>query len=264
MQGHVIGVNTAIFSPTASSGSIGISFALPASIAAIVVDQTLRYGRVRAGWIGARLQSVTPDMANSLGLDSSGGAIVLHVNPDGPAAAAGVRQGDVITSIDGFSPSDARALWRSIALAPLDRPVELTLWRKGETLTVRPVVKLIPEPPNADPAADPAIQKAAAMPFDPGLELSEITPATSSRYKLGSGQRGVVVTGVEPYSPANMRGITVGEVIVRVGQDAVSRPADVESRIATARQRKQDYILLLLTGHAAGERFVTLPLHPGS
>ncbi len=262
MRGHVIGINTAIFSPTASSGSIGISFALPASVAAIVVEQTLRYGRVQAGWIGVRLQSVTPDMADSLGLGSSGGAIVLGVERDSPAAAAGVRQGDVITSIDGFSPDDARALWRSIALAPLDRPVELTLWRKGETLTVHPVVKLIPEPPNADPADDPAIQKAAAMPFDPGLKLSEITQATRSRYKLGSGAQGVLVTGVASYSPADMRGITAGDVIVQVNQDKVSRPGDVEARIAGARKRKQDYILLLVAGRA-GERFVTLPLHPG-
>ena len=264
MQGHVIGVNTAIFSPTASSGSIGISFALPASIAAIVAEQTLRYGRARAGWIGVRLQSVTPDMADALGLGSPDGAIVLGVERGSPAAAAGVRQGDVITSIDGFSPADARALWRSIALAPLDRPAELTLWRDGETLTVRPVVKLIPEPPYADPAADPAIRRAAAMPFDPGLKLAWLTQAARARYELGSSAKGVLVTGVAQYSPADMRGITAGEVIEMVGQDPVSRPADVQSRIAAARQRKQDYILLLLTGHAAGERFVTLPLHPRS
>ncbi len=262
MRGHVIGVNTAIFSPTASSGSIGISFALPASIAEIVVEQTLRYGRATAGWIGVRLQSVTPDMADALGLGAAGGAIVLGLEPGGSAASAGVRQGDVITSIDGFSPADARALWRAIALAPIGRPAELTLWREGETLTARPVVKLIPEPPYADPAADPAIRRAAAMPFDPGLKLAELTPAARARYKLDSAVQGVLVTGVAQYSPADMRGITPGEVIMLVGQAPVARPADVHSRIAAARERKQDYILLLLTGGGAGERFVTLPLHP--
>jgi serine protease Do len=264
MQGHVIGVNTAIFSPSATSGSIGISFALPASIAEIVTRQTLRYGRARAGWIGVRLQSVTPDMADALGLRSTGGAVVLGLEPSSPAAEAGVRQGDVITSIDGFEPGDARALWRAIALAPLDHPAELTLWRKGETLTVRPVVKLIPEPPYADPAADPAIRRAAAMPFDPGLELATLTESERGQYKLAGDVKGVLVAGVAQYSLADMRGITAGEVIELVGQERVSRPAEVQSRIAEARQQKQDYILLLLTGGAAGERFVTLPLHPGS
>ena len=97
------------------------------------------------------------------------------------------------------------------------------------------------------------------MPFDPGLKLAAITPEARARYKLASGQQGVLVTGVAQDSPADMRGITAGEVIVLVGQDPVSRPADVQSRIAVARQRKQDYMLLLLTDHATGERFVTLP-----
>ncbi|MBN9559529.1 MAG: trypsin-like peptidase domain-containing protein [Alphaproteobacteria bacterium] len=264
MQGHVIGVNTAIFSPSATSGSIGISFALPASIAEIVTRQTLRYGRARAGWIGVRLQSVTPDIADALGLHSTGGAVVLGVERGSPAAEADIRQGDVITSIDGFSPDDARALWRAIALAPIDRPAELTLWREGKTLTVQPVVKLIPEPPYADPTADPAIRRAAAMPFDPGLKLATLTQSERARYKLASDVKGVLVTDVVQYSLADMRGITAGEVIELIGQQPVSRPAEVRSRIEAARKQKQDYILLLLTGHAAGERFVTLPLHPGS
>ncbi len=263
MQGLVVGINTAIFSPSDTSGSIGISFALPINDAKFIIDQTERYGRVRAGWLGVTMQSVTPDIAGAIGLNVSRGSIVSALDADGPAMRAGVQEGDVIMSVGEQTVRDSRAVWRSIAMAPLDKPIELTIWRDGRVMTISPVVQELPPPPGAERQADGAVQTVAGMVFDPGLRLSPITGQLRSKYKLPDGQKGVVVIDVTGDSPAAERGIFPGEVILRAGNDPVSKPAEVEAKISAARAQKEQFVLLLVTGKN-GQRFVTLPLHPES
>ncbi|MBN9559526.1 MAG: trypsin-like peptidase domain-containing protein [Alphaproteobacteria bacterium] len=260
-RGEVIGINTAIYSPTETSGSIGISFALPINDAKFVIDQTLQYGRVRAGWLGLSMQSVTPDIAEAIGLGIPRGSIVAGVEAGGPAAEAGVQEGDVIMSIGTMTPRDSRALWRAIAKAPLGKPIELTVWRDGRVLTVSPTVREMAPFVDPDAPADSAVRTVAAVPFTPGFQLSAITPETRTKYKIAPGQKGVVVTEVAPDSPATERGLVVGDVILRVGSAPVAKPADVTTRIKAARERKEQFMLLLVSG-PGGQRFVTLPLHP--
>jgi len=164
-RGEVIGINTAIYSPTETSGSIGISFALPINDAKFVIDQTLQYGRVRAGWLGLSMQSVTPDIAEAIGLGIPRGSIVAGVEAGGPAAEAGVQEGDVIMSIGTMTPRDSRALWRAIAIAPLGKPIELTVWRDGRVLTVSPTVREMAPFVDPDAPPDSAVRTVASVPF---------------------------------------------------------------------------------------------------
>ena len=261
MQGLVVGINTAIYSPSDTSGSIGISFALPINDAKFIIDQTLRYGRVRAGWLGATLQTVTPDIAGAIGLGIARGSIVSALDANGPAARAGVQQGDVILSVGEDTARDSRAVWRSIAKAALDKPVELTVWRDGQIMTISPIVEELAAPPGSDRQTDLAIQMVAGAVYDPGLRLSAITSALRSKYNLPDDQKGVLVTGVIDDSPAADRGILPGEVILRAGNEAVAKPADVEAKISTARAQKEQYVLLLIIGQD-GPHYVTLPLRP--
>jgi serine protease Do len=261
MQGLVVGINTAIFSPTDTSGSIGISFALPINDAKFIIDQTLRYGRVRAGWLGASLQTVTPDIAGAIGLGVARGSIVTALDANGPAARAGVQEGDVIMSVGQDTARDSRAVWRSIAKAALDKAVELTVWRDGHVMTISPVVEELPSPPGSDRPADSAIRMVGGTAYDPGLRLSAITGELRSKYNLPDNQKGVVVTDVAGDGLAADRGILPGQVIVRAGNEPVAKPADVEAKIRTARAQKEQYVLLLIIGQD-GPHYVTLPLHP--
>ena len=166
-RGEVIGINTAIYSPTATSGSIGISFALPINDAKFVIEQTLQYGRVRAGWLGISMQSVTPDIAEAIGLGIPRGSIVAGVERRRPGGAGRGQEGDVIMSIGTMTPRNSRALWRAIAIAPLGKPIELTVWRDGRVLTVSPTVREMAAAPDPDAPADSAIRTVAAVPFTP-------------------------------------------------------------------------------------------------
>ncbi len=167
----------------------------------------------------------------------------------------------MILSIGAITPRDSRALWRAIAVAPLDQPIELTIWRDGKILTVSPLIREMPRSLADAAADDKAVQDVAAPRYDPGLQLSPLTPATRAKYKLASGLQGVVVTGVAPSSPAADRGLVPGDVIVRAGREGLSKPDDMDARIAAARRQKEQFMLLLVRG-PGGQRFVTLPLHP--
>lgn len=261
-KGEVVGINTAIYAPTETSGSIGIGFALPINTAKFVIDQTLQYGRVRPGWLGLTLQSVTSDIADAVGLGVSRGTIVSGLEPGGPAALAGVEPGDVVLSIGQQTPRDPRALWRAIATAPLDQPIALTVWRNGNILTFAPVVREMPHDSvevDEGGAARPVAGGAAR--YDPGFKLSPITQDARLKYGLGDQQSGLVVTEVVAGSPAAERGIVPGDVVLRAGDEPL-RTADALSRqIAAARKQKRPYLLLLLSG-SGGQRFVALALHP--
>jgi len=258
-RGRVVGINTAIYSPSETSGSIGISFALPSETATFIIDETLKYGRVQAGWIGARLQSVTPDIADALGLGEARGAIILSLYRDSSAAEAGLRRGDVIIQVGDHRPQDSRELLRDIAIAPLDQTLRMEVWREGKTFVAQPIVRVLASMDVSDPAD---ALRAREPPSDPGMSLAEIDRAARQKYKLPADSNGVLVTGVSPYSPADMHGIRAGDVIVEADQHKVTRPSEVDAHIAAAQRQNLRNMLFLITG-PGGDRFVTLPMHPG-
>ena len=252
VDGNVIGVNTAIFSP--SGGSIGIGFAVPSDTVKTVVAQLKEHGTVSRGWIGVQIQPVTADIAESLGLKTAEGALVAEAQPDGPALKAGIASGDVITTVNGEMVKDARDLARKIGSTAPGADVKLRVVRKGEQKTI--TLKL---------ADYPQEQQANLRPGNRGDDRQEdaspalgltLAPAGSV---AGSSGEGVVVTDVSPDGPAAERGFKTGDVILDVGGKKVGNPGDVRQALADARsQGKRTVLMRVKSGDAT--RFVALPV----
>jgi serine protease Do len=249
VEGNVIGVNTAIFSP--SGGSVGIAFAIPASTVKSVIAQLRENGAVTRGWIGVKVQPVTRDIADSLGLKEASGALVAEPQADGPAAKAGIKAGDVITGIDGKPIKDARDLAKRIGSIPPGSVVKLTVLQKGSEKTYSLELGKLPnEAAKAEREDDAA---GGAKVADLGLTLAP------SSTVAGSGDQGVVVTAVDTGGSAAERGIKTGDVILEVGGNRVSVPADVRRQIAAARSNGKRSVLLRI--RSGGEtRYVALPV----
>jgi serine protease Do len=227
MDGQVIGVNTAIISPT--GGSIGIGFAVPSDTAMSVVDQLRQFGETRRGWLGVRIQSVTEDIAESVGIKENVGALVAGVTPDGPAAKAGIEPGDVVTRFDGKEVSSMRGLPRIVSQTPIGKKVDVELLRKGQKLTLQAVIGRLQEDADADDPSKPKEQSGAPSTGQVmmGMRLAPLTDDLRKTYGLDQKVKGVVVTSVEPQSQAAQKGIKVGDVIVEASQDAVTSAEDV-------------------------------------
>jgi serine protease Do len=260
MAGEVVGINTAIYSP--SGGSIGIGFSIPSDDAKMVVDQLRQYGRPRRGWLGVRIQQVTPDIAESLGLHESDGALVAGVNHDGPADKAHIQNGDIILTFNGQPLKEMRTLPRVVAETPIDKQVPVDVWRGGKKLTLQVVVAEMPD--------DTKTAAAAAAPHKPpvnpsvdfsafGMKLAPLTDATRAKYKIDAGQKGIVITDVAPEGTAADHGLKPGDVVVEVQQAAVASPADMQHTIEVARQGGRKTVLLLVQG-SDGLRWVPLPV----
>jgi serine protease Do len=252
VEGSVIGVNTAIFSP--NGGSIGIGFAIPAETVKTVVAQLKDHGSVTRGWIGVQIQPVTADVADSLGLKNPEGALVAEAQPDSPAAKAGIASGDVITSVNGEAVKDARDLAKKIgALAP-GATAKLGVLRQGAEKTVS--VQLADYPKDQQARLGSGNQ-GRETPGNTETHLGlTVAPASSV---AGSGDKGVVVTGVDPDGPAAERGFKTGDVILEVAGKPVSSPADVRLALTDARQGgKRTVLLRVKSGEAT--KFVALPL----
>ena len=247
LRGEVIGVNTAIFSPT--GGSVGIGFAIPSSLAQEVIADLKENGTVERGWLGVNIQGVNKDMAASLNLDKARGAIVSRVVADSPAAEAGLEQGDVILAVDGRRVGTVRDLPRLIAGIEGGKSAKLTVWRGGKEKTMRVRIGRMPESMRLS-GGEAEVQ---------GMRLSGLDPTVRRAYGIGDDIAGVVVTGVAADSWAAKKGLTAGDVIVSVGNTRVSSPADVAARISQAKQQRQKAVLLLINREAQ-ERFVALPL----
>jgi len=251
-DGNVIGVNTAIFSP--SGGSVGIAFAIPSDTVTNVVAQLKEHGSVTRGWIGVQIQPVTQDIADSLGLKKAEGALVAEPQVNSPAQKAGIEAGDVITSVDGKEVKDARDLAKKIgALAP-KTSVKLTVLHKGSEKTV---TLTLGELPNTKEA------QAGAEDRDTNSDLGKLglTLAPASRV-AGSGSDGVVVTGVDSGGVAADHGFSTGDVILEIGGKTVSTPADVRSVVASARTEGKRSVLIRVK-KGDNTRFVALPLGRG-
>jgi serine protease Do len=250
VDGDVIGVNTAIFSP--SGGSVGIAFAIPADTVKNVVAQLRERGSVTRGWIGVQIQTVTPDLAESLGLKKAVGALVSEPQRDGPAAKAGIESGDVISTVDGNTVADSRELARKIGTMAPGTSVKLGLVRHGEEKTVTLTLGTLPNERQA--AATPNTHDVP----DSDVPKLGLTLAPGSKVG-GSEGNGVVVTAVDPNGVAADHGFQVGDVILDVGGRTVSNPGDVRKQLAEARKEGK-HALLFRVKSSAGTHFVALPL----
>ncbi len=260
LDGDVVGVNTAIISP--SGGSIGIGFAVPSSTAVAVIDQLRNFGETRRGWLGVRIQAVTDEIAESLGLGKSRGALIAGVDEKGPAKPAGIEPGDVVLKFDGKDIREMRDLPRTVADTPVGKTVDVVLFRKGKEQTVRVTVGRLEENPQQaavrptqPPAPEQNVVKQAL-----GMDLSPMSDALRTRYKIKDSVKGVVVTGVEANSVAAERRIAAGETIVEVAQEPVAAPADIQKRIDQLKKDGRRQALLLVATPDGELRFVAVAL----
>jgi len=253
VDGNVIGVNTAIFSP--SGGSVGIAFAIPADTVKSVVAQLHDKGTVTRGWIGVQIQTVTPDLADSMGLKETTGALVSEPQKDSPAAKAGIQSGDVITSVDDAPVHDPRELARKIGTMAPGTSVKLGVIHQGQAKTVTLTLGTLPNEKEA--SAAPSDQNPHDVP-DSELPKLGLTLAPSSKVS-GSGGEGVVVTGVNADGIAAEHGLQVGDVILEVAGKKVATPADVRKSLADARTEGKHTVLFRVKSND-GTKFVALPL----
>ncbi len=260
MAGQVIGINTAIYSP--SGGSIGIGFSIPSNLAQRIVAQLRDGGRVRRGWLGVNIQQVTDEIAEALRLPGGArGALVARAQEGGPAAAGGIRSGDVILRFNGADVREMRNLPRIVADNTVGAQVPVVVWRDGKEETVMITLGELP----AEQAQAAGAAPAAPAPAQPvelaglGLRVAPITDELRQRFNLRAEQRGVVIVEVAPNSPASERELRPGDVIVEVQQERVATPAEVQERIARLRQQNRAVALFAVEG-AGGQRFVPLRL----
>jgi serine protease Do len=257
-EGEVMGVNTAIYSP--SGGSVGIAFSIPASTVKSVIAQLKDKGSVSRGWIGVQIQPVTADIADSLGLKKAEGALVAEPQANGPAAKAGIESGDVITAVNGETVKDARELARTIGgLAP-GNAVKLDVLHKGQNKVVNLTLGQLPNSVEANADTDDNNDKGSATRGTdvPKLGLT-LAPANSV---AGAGKDGVVVTEVDPKSAAAERGFKEGDVILEVAGKSVTNAGDVREAINAARSDNKNSVLMRIKS-GGSSRFVAVPLAKG-
>lgn len=248
-QGEVVGVNTAIYSP--SGGNVGIAFAIPASTVKSVISQLRENGTVNRGWLGVQIQPVTQDIADSIGLKDASGALVADAQSGSPAAKAGIKSGDVITSVNGDAVKDAHELSRTIAALPSGGQAKLAVLRNGRNDVFDVTLGKLPEDKVAKAEATPDIG-------GPRLGLT-IAPAGAVE---GAGGKGVVVTAVDPDSTAASRGFKQGDVILEVAGRSVAKPSEVSEAIKTARADKRASVLMRVRS-GDQSRYVAVPLAVG-
>ena len=250
VNGNVIGVNTAIFSP--SGGSVGIGFAIPSDTVKTVIAQLEQSGKVTRGWIGVQIQQVTPDIAESLGLKNAEGALVAEPQADSPAAKAAIQSGDVITAVDGQPVKNARELARKISSMAPGTSVKLGIWRKGEEKQLTLTLGELSNTRQARAKTEPD----ETNPGNVGRLGLSLAPAANV---AGAGSTGVVVTQVDPDGPAAERGLRTGDVILDVGGKAVSTPSEVRNALQEAhRQGKHTILMRVKSGDQT--KFVALPV----
>ena len=268
LNGNVIGVNSAIFSPT--GGNVGIGFAIPANTANGIVQQLLRSGRVTRGWIGVSIQPLDDDIARSLGLDEAHGALVASVVADGPAARAGIQQGDVILSFNGDNISDSRDLTQRVGATAIGTNSRIEILRNGQRrnltmrLLERPSEQQLAASANPTPSPDTTPQPEtgggvaqAAL----GLSVRPLAQADRARYTLNANESGLVVTQVDPASDAAEKGIQAGDLIIQAGGRAMRTAADLTSAAQTARRAGRP--LLLQVDGRTGRRFIATDVGEG-
>ncbi len=264
LQGEVIGINTAIFSP--SGGSVGIGFAIPSNLAKPVLDQIIKYGRTRRGWIGVRIQAVSEEIAQSLGLPKTEGALIASVTPKSPAAKAGLMAGDVIMTFNGQSINAMRHLPRLVAEAEIGETAKITYWRAGKILTTKMDIseleaaeaKGLTGEKKADAPAAPSRGKSIP---EMGVRLGTLGAMERRNFGIPEATKGILVLDVDPTSEAAEKGIQPGDVILEVNQQKLDTPDAMIETIAKAKKAGKSSILLLLDMGGKGDvRFVAIRL----
>jgi serine protease Do len=259
LNGKVVGINTAIFSP--SGGNVGIGFAIPASLARPVIDQLRKYGRTRRGWLGVRIQKMTPEIAESLGLKKVAGALVASTTEGGPAAAADIRPGDVILKFDGKDIPEMRKLPRVVAETPVETTTHVVVWRKGKKLKLKVTLGELEK-------FERVVEKGKVTPTKTtkqeqfnefGLSLSKITPELREKYGITEVDHGVVVIKVAKGGLGSQKDLRPGDVIVEVAQHEVRTPKEMIARVKNARDRGQSSLLLRFKRRGEGY-YVALPI----
>ncbi len=267
MDGEVIGVNTAIISPT--GGSIGIGFAVPADTATVVIEQLRLHGETRRGWLGVRVQTVTDEIAETAGIKENTGALIAGVTDNSPAAKAGIAESDIILKFDGKDVSTMRGLPRLVAQAPIGKEVEVELLRKNERKRLKVAIGRLVEDEEKDakkpPAAKPGEKGkgSGTAPVDPnlfGLKVAPLTDELRKKYSIDAKVKGVVVTEADPQAPAAKKGVKAGDVIVEVAQDAVQSADDMARSIDKVKKAGRKAVLLRVEDGKGELRFVAVPL----
>jgi serine protease Do len=260
LEGEVVGVNTAIISP--SGGSIGIGFAVPSKTALAVIDQLKNFGETRRGWLGVRIQQVTDEIAESLSIKPARGALVAGVDDKGPARPAGIEPGDVIVKFDGKDIKEMRDLPRVVADTPVGKEVPVQVIRKGQEVTKTVTLGRLEDgerqaalttPRNA-PETAPVIKKTL------GLELSNMSDDLRQKYKIKDTVKGVVILGVEANSPAADKRLNAGDTIVEIAQEVVANADDFQAKVDKLKRDGRRSALLLVASAEGELRFVALAL----
>jgi len=264
MKGEVVGINTAIFSP--SGGSVGIGFAVPSNIVKSVVGQLIKYGKTKRGWLGVRIQIVTPEIAETLQLGKARGAMVAGVTEKGPSDEAGLKSGDVILTFDGNPVDTSQKLPRMVAETEVGKKVNLTVWRKGKEETIPVTLGQLetaeesglieggkkPEKEDKKPVAGTELPAF-------GMTLSPVSEKLRALYGIGKEQKGAVVTDVKRNGAAFEKGISAGDLIAEVDQQEVNSPEDVVAKVEEAKAAKHGSVLFFIA-RKSDRRFVALKL----
>ncbi len=260
LAGEVIGINTAIFSP--SGGSIGIGFSIPSRIASNIISQLTKYGKTRRGWLGVRIQKVTEEIAESLGLKKAEGALIASVTENSPAAKGNIKAGDVILSFNNQPVKEMRNLPKIVAETDIDKKVDVEVWRDGKKVTTHVSVGELDEEQVANKSSGPdeTSKKEEELKIETlGLSVGSLTESTRKRFNLKGKTKGVVIVGVDKEGAAAEKAIKAGDIIVEVSQNEVNAPSEVKKRIDDAKSSGRKSVLFLIEGQA-GLRFVALRL----
>jgi serine protease Do len=252
LQGRVVGVNTLIFSP--SGGNVGIGFAIPAATAREIVKELKSVGEISRGYLGVNIQPISEEIAESMDLSSTMGALVTQVRDDSPAKKAGLRAGDVVTEVNGDKIDDVRHMTRLVGALKPDETAKFKLIRGGKTKNLKVKIEKLKEV-----AELPQDEDESSSTAELGMALAPLDDDMRSRAGVSSTTQGAVITSVAPYSEAAQKGIRPGDVIIEVNQIPVSSPADVEAQIAEAIAAGEDSVLLFVQTREIN-RFVALGL----
>ncbi len=270
MQGEVVGINTAILSQTGMS--VGIGFAVPAELAVNVVNQLKEFGETRRGWLGVRIQPVTDDIAESLKMELPRGALVSGIIEGGPITKGEIKPGDIIIRFDGTDIAEIRDLMRTVGESPVGKAVDVVIIRDGKEQTVRVTLgrleggeqlanakpgEVLPNGGEAKPGEPPAAQLPASDTVL-GMKLAELDADSRQSFGIAESVKGVVITEVQPNSPAAERRVEPGEVIVELGQEAMETPEDVTSRVTELKADGRRNALLMIANKSGELRFVTV------
>ncbi|KQT86081.1 Do family serine endopeptidase [Aurantimonas sp. Leaf443] len=271
MHGRVVGINTAIISPT--GGSIGIGFSIPSQLAANVVGQLREFGETRRGWLGVRLQAVTEDIATGLGIGEARGAVVMGIVPEGPSDNGALKIGDVIVTFDGKPIATSRDLPRVVAETPVGKTVDVTVLRKADAKapaaeeTVQVTLgrledgeKLMAEKEGGEAAAADAAEPAEGATELLGMTIADVDAAQRAEFDLADDATGVVVTAVKPQSAAAEKGIEPGMIIREVAQETVSTAAEVAEKVEKLKSDGRKNALFLLAASGGDLRFIVVPV----